>query len=535
MNIQDNRFYKIVHGLGRPVDSREYKEARIELERLSAPLVALLLPSLVAAVLLVVTAVGAQPMKDSIDIKVAEPPVEIPDPEPPPPIPDDPSPNNDTEVDISLDGPSVPTPETPALPSPNCDPSPKKPIDSLNSLDVKSPVVFNFPRGWGGRGEGERAKHLGGGSTRGDNATEGAVMKALRWLKIQQRPDGSWPGVPAAATGFAMLAYLAHGEIPSRSREFGDTVQRGLDWLIGNMREKDGVTVMVGSDGNEYAFLIATYALCEAYGMTRNPNAREAAERGLVRIIAGQTATGGWNYKLAKTTTAAPDDISFGGWAMQALKAGRMAGIRPSGMDECLKKAVKCLRTRNYDKQAGFVYRPGSRGGGLGGVGCLCMQLLGQAKSPEVANALEVMRGWRPTFDKKHMSGGGCSQYYSYYATQCKYQAGMPKGAAPADYGAWKKWNVEMKEFYPRNIINDRNADGTPVTVKDWRGVDQPVGHWENQDVHTMRPVMDTCLCALQLMVYYRYQLTTSLKASEVDPDIEAIKETNDIKVRIDI
>jgi len=110
------------------------------------------------------------------------------------------------------------------------------------------------------------------------------------------------------------------------------------------------------------------------------------------------------------------DDLSFGGWAMQALKAGKMAGIHPPGLDEALKKAVKCLKTRSYDKKAGFVYVPGSHGGGLGGVGCLCLQLLGQAKDSTVANALEVMRDWTPTFEKKHMSGGSCSQYYSYYA-----------------------------------------------------------------------------------------------------------------------
>ena len=231
------------------------------------------------------------------------------------------------------------------------------------------------------------------------------------------------------------------------------------------------------------------------------------------------------------------DDISFGGWAMQALKAGKMAGIHPSGLDECIKKAIKCLKTRNYDKKAGFVYTPGSHGGGLGGVGCLCLQLLGQAKDTTVANALDVMRDWLPTFEKKHMSGGSCSQYYSYYAAQCKYQAGMVKGATPANFTLWKKWNVAMKDLYPKSIINDKKADGSPVTIKDTKGKDQPVGHWENTDVHTTRPVMDTCLTALQLMVYYRYLPTTSLKATEVEEDVEVLSKDkgSEVQVRIDI
>ena len=42
MNMMENRLMKIVRGLRRPPTSREYKEARIDLERLSAPLVAFL-------------------------------------------------------------------------------------------------------------------------------------------------------------------------------------------------------------------------------------------------------------------------------------------------------------------------------------------------------------------------------------------------------------------------------------------------------------------------------------------------------------
>ena len=62
------------------------------------------------------------------------------------------------------------------------------------------------------------------------------------------------------------------------------------------------------------------------------------------------------------------------------------------------------------------------------------------------------------------------------------------------------------------------------------------MGHWENNDVHTSRPVMDTCLTALQLMVYYRYLPTTSLKASGIEEDLLLSKDPeNEVKVRIDL
>ena len=97
--------------------------------------------------------------------------------------------------------------------------------------------------------------------------------------------------------------------------------------------------------------------------------------------------------------------------------------------------------------------------------------------------------------------------------------------------------NAEMKALYPSSIIDDKNKDGTPVTVKDVKGKDQPVGHWVNKDAHTTRPVMDTCLAALQLMVYYRYLPTTQLKATEVEVDVESLSKdkSNEINVTIDI
>ena len=559
------RLLKMFAGLGKPRKSPEYKKAVVELQRQLAPLCAILLPTIFVIILLVVTAHSGK-KKEVIEIEItqAEQQEELDEPDTPPEVDTPP----DTEVDVQVDTPSVNTPTeiSQNTPIPSTEPVSVKTATVDAMLNIKSPVVMKSVMG-ASRGTGVRGKYAGGGAQYGDAATEAAVMKALRWLKYIQNADGSMPG-GTAMTGLAVLTYLAHGETPG-SKEFGPTVQKALDYLINSVyvvKGKDGkeekdpngetpYVKMKGTDGNEYGFLIGTYALCEAYGMTQNPNAREAAEKTLARIIRGQGPTGGWNYRLArKPGEGAADDISFGGWAMQALKAGKMAGIHLPGQEECIKKAIKCLKTRNYSEKAGFVYRATTNhkggGGGLGGVGCLCMQLLGYGKDKEVANALRVMTDWLPTFDRKHMSGGESSQYYSYYASQCKYQAGMCQGATPANATAWTKWNAEQKKLYPKSIIEYKvdHRTGKPAVYKDEKDREQPMGYWLNNDNHSSRisgkgpggktvsmGVMDTCLAALQLMVYYRYLPTTSLKATEVAADVEALSKDKSGEVGVDI
>ena len=560
------RLIKMFVGLGRPRNSPEYKEAIVELQRQTAPLLAILLPVLFVATLFVVTAVsgsGKRELKveivqaDQQDDALEE--IETPQETEPPPEMDN--------IEITVDTPSMTPTEmaSEAAPAPTAEPQSVKVASVDAMLNIKSPVTMKSVMGTS-RGAGVRGTFTRGGASYGDAATEAAVMKALRWLKATQEPDGSWGTKPefglkkgmdkAAGAGFAILTYLAHGETPA-SKEFGPTVQKALDYLINSVyvvKDKNGKLAkdpngntpyirMSGAGGSEYGFLIGTYALCEAYGMTKNPNAREAAEKTLGRIISGQTATGGWNYNMARVTKDGPDDISFGGWAMQAIKAGKMAGIHLPGMEECIKKAVNCLKKRNYSEKAGFVYRATTNHkggtGGLAGVGCLAMQLLGYAKEKEVANALNVMRDWQPSLDKVYSYAPGKpenAQYYCYYAAQCKYQAGMCKDATPANFTLWKKWNAEMKALYTKAIITVTDKSGQPVTVKDPAGKDRPIGRWENKD-HYNYDVMGTCLAALQLMVYYRYLPTTSLKATEVEADVETLSKdkSGEIGVSIDI
>ena len=531
-------------GLKAPRQSREYKAAMIEMQRLSAPVAAVLLPA-VAVGLLIVMSSGAAvedsiietQMLDPVVVKPLEKVKEIQKPE-----------NRIESVNFNIPviSPKVqvqtdtdaPVPEQPMSPQPQT-------LEAV--MSIKSPV---FVRGIIGTTRDIGARTDGIVQFGGDPQTEEAVMRALRWLKKNQQPDGSWQRQKIAMTGLAILTFLSHGEKPGDSLEFGETVQKALEFLIKSQRA-DGK--FNGMDGNEYAHPIATYALCEAYGMTLNPNVKAAAEKALVPIIRGQHPTGGWTYKMNPAPEANGkyrDDTSFMGWCAQALKAARLAEIQVDGLDKAMKLAIKGFKA-NAHPSGGFGYTgPGT--GGLTSVGCLCMQLLGAPNASEVKRALDVIGTWTPTFSsyapvaaelknvkKEDVKEGSSAfavaksrlaakvpegerrfytasaQYYFYYATQCKFHQGGKH---------WDNWNKAMKPRYVKAQLVEEKA------VKNDEGVDSDIGWWENADTHTDRLVMDTCLAALQLMVYYRYLPTTTEGAVRAEDEIVAtLTDTDDI------
>ena len=159
------RLFKMFAGLGKKHSSREYKEAVIELQRQIAPLLAILIPVVGAAILFVVTAMGGS-SEQKIDVEIAQ--VEKdeekldeieqpPETEPPP----------DMDVDVQMDSPNVSPVEATEVAPPTAEPQSVKVASVDAMLNIKSPVTLKSVAGTA-RNAGVRGRYTRGGAQYGD-------------------------------------------------------------------------------------------------------------------------------------------------------------------------------------------------------------------------------------------------------------------------------------------------------------------------------------------------------------------------------
>ena len=487
---------RVSDGLKMPKETGENKWARFQLKRLWAPFCAVTIPILVG-VLLVFFAVSTLPEREYIVTIVEPEPVEELD--------------KPLEIIREITETVVPNQWIPDMP-PIADPTPPSPdFSPMPALQdtvaiIKSPIMMKGILG--SRSPGMRGTLLG--QHGGSGETEGAVMRALRWLAKNQNDDGSWNNVKPAMTGLALLTFLAHGETPS-SDEFGRTVEYAIRWLCDN---QDPSGRFKGRDGHDYSHPIATYALCEAFSLTRVPMVRECAEKAVSIIVKGQNAFGGWNYNCDGSSR---NDLSYIGWCVQAMKAAYLAGITPDGFDAAMAKApAGVLKNCKRGDYCTFGYTsPGNTG--LTAVGVLCLQLLGKSESKEARGGLGALQ--RMTFN---WNGGGVynAGYYWYYGSQSFFHAGGE---------VWNSWN---RKFSPVLVTNQDILSKEQSGYVDHEGTPHSIGWWDvPNEKHTDGTVMDTSLCALQLQVYYRY-LPTYAQPRVVD---EVVEDDGEVRVEIDI
>lgn len=537
------RIKKTINGLSAPKDSGEYKFAKLQLQRSSGPILAILVPLVAICILLSI--------QKSTDGRQRTQQVEILEVEDAPEIEEPPEPPEEVEfldpVDVDIDGPSGdPTFEN--VMDVTDSPVSPKPAEMNSVAQIDSPIVLKGILG--SRNPGQRGAALGKWGVGGGDAI---VMRALRWLKTKQNADGSWGNNGnnyTSMTSLAILTYLAHGETPSDSVEFGETVNKAIQFLIDSQNKDSGY--FRNKDGNNYSHPMAVYALSEAFSMTRNPVIKEAAEAACVPLIKGQYKNGAWAYNMRDNQNYPVGDCSYAGWCAQAIKAAHTAELEVDGLEECYQRAKHGFDDF-FAYEGGFGYNgPAMRG--LTPVGALCMQLLGEWADQKVAKAMDTMKNC--TYDFEHWenqpwsAGGNPSPvYYWYYLTQAKFQVG---GAT------FKDWNAK---FYPelkkRQVIIEKDKSG----YQDAKGEYRDIGYWDSpskgESHHEAgsgdldctyfaggvatpgkttinRRVMDTCLSALQLMVYYRFlPASQSVTGENVLPEPKKKKKAGEVTVGI--
>ncbi|MFC1499243.1 hypothetical protein ACFLS1_12350, partial [Verrucomicrobiota bacterium] len=226
------------------------------------------------------------------------------------------------------------------------------------------------------------------------------------------------------------------------------------------------------------------------------------------------------------------NDISFGGWCAQALKAAKIADLKNEGLDAAIEKAIPALDA-NCSGAGIFAYathlHPGTakgqeipdvekagkgkgggvkrKSGGLTGVGVLCLQLLGAGNS----NSARLGMNWldqNATFVWGDEAMGNSPVYFWYYITQAKFHAGG---------GSWSEWNTK---FAPE-LVKTQNVVPKAIRGPSGRMVD--IGYWNppKEFVTCKNRVYTTTLCTLMLEVYYRY-LPTYQKIDDLDFEMGA-------------
>lgn len=300
--------------------------------------------------------------------------------------------------------------------------------------------------------------------------TELAIERGLLFLSKNQRPDGAWRlqdfdtqvlmRSDTAATGLSLLAFQGAG-YTHREYKYADNVDRALRFLIERQLANGDLYIRQdpASDQNAwlYSHAIATLALCEAYGMTQDPELRNPAQRALDFMVASQDSQrGGWRYRPGFGS-----DTSVTGWFMMAFKSGQLADLDvPPETFERIKTFLDRSQSPDGDSEHLYRYNPYALD--------TIKQRHGLQPTAVMTSVGLLMRlyfGW--SRDKDSMQDGAAylldhpprngtretslrDTYYWYYATQVIFHMG-------GDY--WEQWHDRL---YPilidSQVVTGANA-----------------------------------------------------------------------------
>ncbi|MDB4621628.1 SUMF1/EgtB/PvdO family nonheme iron enzyme [Rubripirellula sp.] len=312
--------------------------------------------------------------------------------------------------------------------------------------------------------------------------TRQSVIDGLEWLRRNQGRDGGWSmrgpyenggftENACAATAMALLALLGDGNTHT-SGEFREVVDSGVRFLLSLQDQSGFMAGKARSHQKMYAQAQATLALCELYGMTKDPRLLAPAQGALDFAIRAQSSLGGWRYEPAFDS-----DTSVTGWYVMALESGRIAGLNVD-MSK-LEKVNKYLDSASSRDGATYGYQKGTAPSpAMTASGLLSRQYLGWKRDhPPLERGIESLLQDAP------FKLSDNDVYYWYHASRAIFSFGGR---------AWKQWNDDMSMGLPQLQVTGGGEDGSWKPVQDRWGKN-------NGRLYT------TCLSILCLESYYRY------------------------------
>ena len=319
----------------------------------------------------------------------------------------------------------------------------------------------------------------------GTASTEQAVMEGLAWLERNQNSktalwslsgkfaDGVNRNNPEAATALALIAFQGAGYTPQsdpRDR-FTRVVTRAWPALLERQQANGNFFNTGTTHGTMYTQALCTIAICELYGMTRDQQYREAAQKAIDYCVETQSEGGGWRYFPGQG-----GDLSVTGWFVMALQSAQMAGLNvPS---ETLSRISTFLDSVSRDGGSQYTYTPGQgRRLSMTAEGLLCRQYLGWSHDDQrLVRGADLLVKNLPTWENRNA-------YYWYYAAQvCHHMEGRH----------WRLWNARMRELLPAHQVQKGRERGS------W----DPNG--DPGKIQGGRHFV-TCLSIYMLEVYYRH------------------------------
>ena len=277
----------------------------------------------------------------------------------------------------------------------------------------------------------------------GGNAdSEAAVEAALEWLIAHQLPDGGWSldlrACPncggqcsqgstsshakdrSAATALALLPFLGRG-CSHKQGPYKKQLEKGLGFLSALVVAGQGKAY--GEGGSLYSQGLASIALCEAYGLTRDRRLAKPAQAALDFIMVAQDPDGGgWRYAPKQA-----GDTSASGWQFTALETGHVASLNVAPLT--IRNAIRFLDHVQGDDGATYGYTSPGAGTATSAIGLLCRMYV----------------GWKPAHPPLQRGaarlgsiGPGKDLYFDYYATQVLRRIGGD---------LWSAWNPKMRDL----------------------------------------------------------------------------------------